>query len=82
MTWGCDEFVVASILMNSPYQDKVINENHRYINWSENEAHPKILTINDYQEIIGSGMLFARKFDLDVDLSVLDVLDLHVAEAN
>jgi len=81
MTWGCDEFIIASILMNSPYQDKLVNENHRYIDWSGNEAHPKILTTNDYQKIIESGMLFARKFDLDVDAGILDILDLRVMQA-
>ncbi|QNK63155.1 glycosyltransferase [Pedobacter sp. PAMC26386] len=82
MTWGCDEFVVASILMNSQYQDKLINENHRYIDWTENEAHPKILTTDDFPQIIESGMLFARKFDLEADANVLDLLDLHVIDAN
>jgi hypothetical protein len=82
MTWGCDEFIVASILMNSQYRDKLINENQRYIDWTENEAHPKILTTDNYHQIVESGMLFARKFDLEADAEILDLLDLHVMEVN
>lgn len=81
-TWGCDEFIVASILMNSQYRDKLINENQRYIDWTDNEAHPKILITDHYPQIIESGMLFARKFDLEVDSEILDRLDMHVMQVN
>ncbi|MBB6498108.1 beta-1,6-N-acetylglucosaminyltransferase [Pedobacter cryoconitis] len=78
LTWGCDEFIIATILMNSPYQDKIVNENYRFIDWSAGEAHPKVFTESDYANIIDSSMLFARKFDLDIDAKVIGLLDANV----
>jgi hypothetical protein len=48
----------------------------RYIRWTEGDAHPEMLTVGDLDSMIASGTHFARKFDEDVDSSVLDRLDL------
>lgn len=79
LTWGSDEFIVASILMNSPYKDSLVNENYRYIDWSNGEAHPRILTIEDYDAIIQSRMLFARKLDLASGTLLMDRIDAVIA---
>jgi hypothetical protein len=76
-TWGCDEFAFITILMNSCYKDKIINDNCRYIVFSEGESRPKTFDINDYEKIIESKMLFARKFDINVDTQILDKLDTY-----
>ncbi len=47
----------------------------RYIRWTEGEAHPEVLTISDLDSMVASGAHFGRKFDEDVDSSVLDRLD-------
>ena len=39
-TWGADEFLIATVLMNSPFKDKIANNNLRYIDWSEGGTHP------------------------------------------
>ncbi|WP_158795391.1 beta-1,6-N-acetylglucosaminyltransferase [Pedobacter sp. L105] len=78
LTWGSDEFIMASILMNSPYKDKLVNENYRYIDWSGGKAHPEILKVKDAEAIIHSGMLFARKFDLETDSDILHLLDQNI----
>ena len=78
-TWGSDEFIIPTILMNSPYQNKIINENYRYIDWSEGNVSPKTLTIGDYDKIINSDDLFARKFDMDIDKEILYKLNEHIA---
>ena len=78
LTWGCDEFIVATILMNSPFKDKIVNENYRYIDWSAGLAHPKILLTEDHKGIINSGMLFGRKFDMEIDSNIIDQLDAHI----
>ena len=78
-TWGSDEFVIASILMNSPYRNEIVNENYRYIDWSGGGGHPKILKIGDLNPLLKSEMMFARKFDLDQDTEVLDEIDLNNA---
>lgn len=78
LTWGCDEFIVATILMNSPFKDKIVNENYRYIDWSSGLAHPKVLLREDHARIVNSGMLFGRKFDIEVDPAILDHLDEYL----
>lgn len=75
-TWGSDEFLIPTIIMNSTFRDSVINNNLRYIDWSSGETSPKILTINDLCKIKHSGRLYARKFNLEIDSMVLDRLDI------
>jgi hypothetical protein len=80
-TWGSDEFLPATILLNSPLKDRIVNENYRYIDWSEGGANPKLLTVADAPALAQSPKLFARKFDLDHDTEILDLIDrtmLHI----
>lgn len=72
-----DEMIIQTIIMNSPYKDHVTNNNFRYIEWPEikGNAHPKILTMADFEKIRNSGMHFARKFDIRIDYSILDMID-------
>ncbi len=77
-TWGCDEIIIATILMNSPYRDKVINENYRYVIFSGDDGHPDFLTMDDYDKITSSEMFFARKFDPVVDVEVLNKLQSKI----
>ena len=75
--WGTDEFVIPTILMNSPLRDNIKNNNFRFIIFPEGRANPKILDVDDFQDLITSGMLFARKFDADIDYEILDKIDKH-----
>lgn len=77
-TWAADEFIIPSILMNSPFRDQLVNQNYRYMKWSYGHAHPKILKRSDYKEIIESNMLFARKFDEDLDKEIMEMLDKRI----
>ncbi len=74
-TWGSDEFLIATILMNSPLKDRIVNNNYRYIDWSEGGANPKTLTITDAPKLRQTQKLFARKFDTDYDDEILNVID-------
>jgi Core-2/I-Branching enzyme len=75
LTWGSDEIVFQTILFNSIYQKDMVNDNLRYIDWSEGKASPKTFTIDDLPTLIDSGKLFARKFNESVDVAILDELD-------
>ncbi|WP_162817732.1 beta-1,6-N-acetylglucosaminyltransferase [Niabella yanshanensis] len=75
LTWGADEYLFATILMNSDFKSRVVNNNYRFIDWSEKNPRPKLLTIKDLQAISASESFFARKFDESVDAYVLDKLD-------
>lgn len=74
-TWGSDEFLISTILMNSPYKDRIVNDNYRYIDWSQGGANPKSLTVADANKLAHSHKLFARKFDINQDAEILDLID-------
>lgn len=75
--WGPDEFIITTLIMNSAFKNRVVNNNLRFIDWSEGNAHPKILSIDDESEILKSKMLFARKFDINIDYKILDKIDME-----
>lgn len=76
--WGTDEFAIATLIMNSEFRLKTINNNYRYIDWSEGNPHPKLLTRADVPELSKDNMLFARKFDTKIDSTVLDWIDSNL----
>jgi len=74
-TWGPDEYYFQTILFNSIHRGHLVNDNLRYIDWSEGKHSPKTLTAADHHRVIQSGKFFARKFDVSVDSAILDKLD-------
>ena len=52
-----------------------------YVNWERVEEElPVTFTSTDFNELAQqTNFLFARKFDMDVDAQILDLLDSHVA---
>lgn len=74
-TWGADEFLITTIIMNSPFKDSVINDNLRHIDWSSGGAHPKIFARNDWNDLANTNKYFARKFDIHIDKDILDLID-------
>ncbi len=80
-TWGPDEFYFQTILFNSSFKSQLVNNNLRYIDWSEGNHSPKTLTEGDYGHLVNSGKYFARKFNTSVDAAILDKLDsIHTHE--
>ena len=75
LTWGADEFLPATILLNSPLKDTIVNDSLRYVDWSEGGANPKLLGLPDAAALRQSPKLFARKFDITYDEKILDLLD-------
>lgn len=73
--WGTDEFVIPTILLNSPHKETIVNDNLRYIDFTSGLANPKILVSEDFNDLINSNMFFARKFDVDVNTAILDRID-------
>lgn len=73
---GCaDELFFQSILLDSPLKDSFINNNYRYIDWSDNGKSPKELTTSDFDMIRDSGAWFARKISPEKDSTIIDLLD-------
>jgi hypothetical protein len=80
-TWGSDEFLIATVLLNSPLQPWIVNDNYRYIDWSGGGANPKVLTAEDFEDLAQSPQLYARKFDLTQDAGILDRIDRELLQA-
>jgi hypothetical protein len=70
-----DEIFFQTIVMNSPFRDRVANDNLRFLDWDADGDHPEVLTMHDLERLVRSDSLFARKFDPGVDETVLDRLD-------
>lgn len=75
LCWGTDEFVFHTILMDSPFKERIINNNYRYIDWSRGGAHPKILDENDFAPIEQSEALFIRKVKAPQSSRLMNLID-------
>ncbi len=75
LTWAPDEMFFQTILHNSAHRKDMVNDNLRYIDWSEGKANPKVLTMADADALTASPKLFARKFNPSIDSKILDYLD-------
>ena len=74
-TWGADEFFFQTILYNSPFKEALMNDNLRYIDWSEHNPSPKNLTTSDFEALKRSGKFYARKFDEAFESTILNRID-------
>ncbi|MEP6750435.1 MAG: beta-1,6-N-acetylglucosaminyltransferase [Bacteroidota bacterium] len=81
-TWGSDEFIFQTLVMNSSFEKNVVNDNLLFLDRVKGAPHPNIITVGHLNELIGSKKLFARKFDLNTDAVVMDNLDRHLSQDN
>jgi len=77
-TWGSDEFMFQTLVLNSSFKDNVVNDNLLFLDRDKGAAHPNILTSNHLNKLLVSEKFFARKFDLDKDVVVLDNIDRYL----
>lgn len=65
--FGCgicaDEFFLQTIAMESPFCDRIVGDCLRYTDWKRGK--PYTFRNDDYDELMHSCKLFARKFDQD-----------------
>lgn len=77
--WGADEFIFSTILYNSPFRDRIV-DNVVYVDWTgQTEGHPRFLIARDLEALKASPKLFGRKFDMDVDETILTLLEEWIA---
>ena len=77
-SWTPDEMIYQTILMNSHFKTNVINDDLREIEFPEGRAdgsHPLVYSVNDFQKLKNSKQYFARKFDMQKDSRILDLID-------
>lgn len=72
-----DEIFFHTVLMSSKLRDTIVNDNLRYIDWTRGRR-PAILETRDFEALRASPKLFARKFDVEHDENVLDLIDRHL----
>ncbi len=74
--------MMVLVLVNSRLFN-LCNDCKRYFDFSTTyHGHPRILTTNDYPSLVKSNAHFARKFDIDQDSKILDLLDIRVQESS
>jgi uncharacterized protein (DUF952 family) len=69
-----DEGFFQTIILNSYLKHRVVNDNLRYTEGKSGEMHPHILTKKCFNKIINSNKLFARKFDINVDKEIIEMI--------
>ena len=78
----CDEVFLQTLIMKSPFKNKMYKnvnypENNndttidvmRKVDWTR--GHPYVFQLCDHDELIGSNMLYARKFDERIDKDII-----------
>jgi hypothetical protein len=77
-----EEAYLPTLMMNSPFAARVANYNVTFDQWvPESGPHPKILETSDFDRLMNSERLFARKFDLTKCSRILDMLDSFYGHA-
>ena len=77
-TWGVDEVIFQTILLNSPLKDSIINNNFRFIEFEKNAVNPRVLTQADAKALLASGKFIARKFSLEQAPEIIQLLDIEL----
>lgn len=59
-----DEMFFQTLVMNSPFRERVLGSNFRYVQWPESGSrNPKVLDEGDFERIAASRAHFCRKLD-------------------
>ena len=74
-----DEAFFQTIVSSSPFCDDTTGDDLRYIDFTRpNPNRPRTLVVEDFNRILASPKLFARKFDLSRDEKILDLIDSEI----
>jgi hypothetical protein len=76
-TLSPDELFFQTLILNSTFAESIVNDHRLYLEW-RGGSNPATFTSADFDTIVASDALFARKFDVGVDADVLDALDAHI----
>lgn len=85
-TYCGDEMLMQTLLFNSPFKDKLYvpeegeKASMRLTDWTRGK--PYTFRAADYDELTQSKLLFARKFDIDLDREIVERLVAHATEGN
>jgi hypothetical protein len=74
------EMFFQTIIMNSHLKGSALHHNMRFVEFPKGNGHPKTLTKEDKNRLLASNCLFARKFDLELDAQIFDIIDQYIEE--
>lgn len=72
-----DEIMFHTILSRSPFEDRV-KPALMFTTWEQKGMSPRTLTAAQIPQLRESGKFFARKFDLDADPGIFDLIDTQL----
>ena len=79
--WGADEFIFASILWNSSFKEKIV-DNLVFADWTgQTKGHPRIFDENDFEKLMQCKKLYARKFDSSHNEKIIALLEEKIAQS-
>lgn len=76
-----DEAFFQTLMMNSPNQGEVMNDDLRTIDWvpdGDIKLRPRTFVTADALRLTLSPDLFARKFDMNEDAMIFDLIEAHL----
>ncbi len=78
-----DESFFQTIISNSRFEHDVVSDDLHYSDWTTPPyPWPRILDASDFDSLRSSDKLFARKFDIARDESILDLVDREILFAD
>ena len=74
-----DEIFFQTVILNSKFKERVVDDNLFYIDWKNpNPKSPRVFVKSDFERLVSSSKLFARKFDMARDTDILDMIDKNI----
>ena len=85
-TVTADEMFLQTLVLNSEFKEKLYNQNFNddyssilyCIDWKR--GNPYVYKEQDFNELINSKMLFARKFDINIDKNIILKIKNYILE--
>lgn len=80
-TLCAEEFYFQTVIMNSIFAEKVVNDNLRHIDWvARNGNNPAVLDETDYEKLKKTNAVFARKFEYPQSTRLMNKIKCFVNE--
>jgi hypothetical protein len=76
----CADEIFYQTILHQLKGINIINDDLRYVDWETGPGYPRILQEEDYEKIIGSKALFARKFDENMDKEIMEKIYEKIGE--
>ncbi len=85
-TFAADEVFFHTILLNAKDEkllNSIFNSSKTYVSWKDtSNPHPDVLIEKDFDDLLNTDALFARKFDAATDSKIFDLVDQYCLTAS